>query len=93
MVPRSFHYVARRAKTGAKKKSGHFGRDDGEEKTKSTGRSASATLFVQVAADLFDLGQNAEGVFAQDFVDVGFGVAFFEEGVGDLGDVGDVLHA
>jgi hypothetical protein len=42
---------------------------------------------------LFDLGEDAEGVFAQDFADVGFGVAFFQEGVGDLGDVGDVLHA
>jgi hypothetical protein len=42
---------------------------------------------------LFDLGEDSEGVFAEDFADVGFGVAFFEEGVSDLGDVGDVLHA
>src|ERR1700719_3559055 len=54
---------------------------------------ACATLFVEVAGDLFDLGEGAEGVFAEDFADVGFGVAFFEEGVGDLGDVSDVLHA
>ena len=43
--------------------------------------------------DAFDIGEDAEGVFAEDFADVGFGVALFQEGVGDLWNVGYVLHA
>jgi hypothetical protein len=34
-------------------------------------------LFVEVSAYVFYLGEDSEGVFAEDFADVGFGVALF----------------
>ena len=50
-------------------------------------------LFVEVAGDALDFAEEAEGVFAEDFANVGIGVTLFQEGVGDLGDVGDIFHA
>ena len=40
-----------------------------------------------------DFAEEAEGVFAEDFADVGIGIAFLEEGLGDLGEMGGVFHA
>ena len=40
-----------------------------------------------------DIVEEAEGVFAEDFADVGIGVALLEEGFGDLGEMGGVFHA
>jgi hypothetical protein len=43
MLPRSLHCAAGAPNCGAKEKTGRSGRDDGEEKPKSTGRNACAT--------------------------------------------------
>ena len=40
-----------------------------------------------------DFVEEAEGVFAEDFADVGIGIALLEEGFGDLGEMGGVFHA
>jgi len=42
---------------------------------------------------LLDLLEEAESVFAEDFADVGIGIALVEEGLGELGEMGGVFHA
>jgi hypothetical protein len=48
---------------------------------------------VEREVDALDFGHNAQGVFAEDSADVGIGIALLKEGVGDLREVGHILHA
>ena len=43
--------------------------------------------------DLLGLVEDAEDVAAEDFLDVGVGVAFADQGFGDFGELGDVFQA
>jgi len=48
---------------------------------------------IEMDAGLLDLAEEAEGVFAEDFADVGVGVTLLQEGFGDLGEMRGVFHA
>jgi hypothetical protein len=67
--------------------------------SQSSGRNAGQTKTrlscggVELAADALNFGHDAECVFTKDLADVGFGIALLKEAVGDLRQVGYILHA
>ena len=48
---------------------------------------------IEMDAGLLDLLEEAESIFAEDFADVGIGIALLEEAIGDLWEMGGVFHA
>ncbi len=58
-------------------------------------KSKESRLFcgrVALVAYALDFRHDAKSVFAEDFADVGVGVALFQERIGDLREMGDILH-
>src|SRR6202011_5602340 len=47
---------------------------------------------IEGVAHAFGFGEDAQGVFTQDIADVGFRIALFQECVGDLREMRDILH-
>src|SRR5580693_1926444 len=73
--------------------------DDKQKSRERTGLKAgnyyNAKLLcggVALAADALDFGHYPESVFAENFADLGFGIAFLQERAGDLREMRDVLH-